>query len=69
MLPEIHLLDVLLYPTEMDVQLVQVLQQGAEGSAFGHLGEGIDILREALATVAELAVGAGDVGVGIVDIA
>ena len=55
--------------TEMDVELVEVLQQGAEGSAFGHLGEGVNILGEALATVAVLAVWSGDVGVGVVDVA
>ena len=38
----------LLHPTEMNIQLVQVLQQGAEGCALGHLGEGIDVLGEAL---------------------
>ena len=59
----------LLHPTEMHIQLVQMFQQGAEGCAFGHLGEGVDILGEALASVAELAVGTGDVGVGVVDVA
>ena len=59
----------LLHSPEMHIQLVQVLQQGAEGCTFGHLGEGVDILGEALATVAELAVGAEDVGVGVVDVA
>lgn len=55
--------------TEMDVQLVEVLQQGAEGGAFGHLGEGVNILGETLATVAVLAVWSWDVGVGVVDVA
>ena len=59
----------LLYPTEVHIQLVQVLQQGAEGCALGHLGEGVDILGEALATVAELAIGTRNVSVGVVDIA
>ena len=54
--------------TEVDVELVEVLQQGAEGGALGHLGEGVDILGEALATIAVFAVGARDVGVGVVDI-
>jgi len=58
----------LFYPTEMHIQFVQVLQQGTKWRALGHLGEGVDILGEALATVAELAVGTGDVGVGVVDI-
>ena len=38
-------------------------------SAYRSFCEGIDIFGEALATVAELAVGTGDVGVGVVDIA
>ena len=59
----------LLHPTEVHIQLVQVLQQGTERRSFGHLGEGVDILGEALATVAELAIGTGDVGVGVVDVA
>ena len=57
------------YATEMDVELMEVLQQGAEGGALGHLGKGIHILGEALASIAVLAVGTGDVGVGVVDIA
>ena len=58
-----------LHPTEMHIQLVQMFQQGAEGCAFGHLGEGVDILGEALATVAKLAVRAGDIGMSIIDVA
>ena len=53
----------------MHIQLVQVLQQGAKGRALGHLGKGVDVLGEALATVTELAIRTGDVGVGVVDIA
>ena len=59
----------LLYAAEVDVELVEVLQEGAERRAFRHLGKGVDIFREALAAVAELTVGAGDVGVGVIDIA
>ena len=59
----------LLHSPEMHIQLVEVLQQGAKGRALGHLGEGVDVLGEALASVTELAVGTGDVGVGVVDIA
>ena len=59
----------LLHPTEMDIQLVQVLQQSSKRRTFGHLGKGIDILGEALAAVAILAVRAGDVGVRVVDVA
>lgn len=36
---------------------------------MGYLGEGIDILREALATVTELAIRTRDVGMGVVDVA
>ena len=59
----------LLHTPEMHIQLVQVLQQGSKRRALGHLGEGVDVLGEALATVAELTVGAGDVGMGVVDVA
>ena len=48
---------------------MQMLQQRSERRAFCHLGESVDILREALATVAELAIGTRDVGVGVVDVA
>ena len=48
---------------------MEVLQQGAKGCSLGHLGKGIDILREALATITELAIRAGDIGVGVVDVA
>ena len=54
---------------EVDVEFVEVLKEDAEGGAFGHLGEGVHILGEALATIAILAIGAGDIGVGVVDIA
>ena len=62
-------LNMFLYSTEMNVQLMEVLKQDAEGCAFGHLGKGVNILGEAFATIAELAIGAGNIGVGIVDIA
>ena len=58
----------LFHSPEMHIQLVQVLQQGSERRALGHLGKGVDILGEALATVAELAVGPRNVGVGVVDV-
>ena len=53
----------------MHIQLVQVLQQRSKGRALGHLGKGVDILGEALATVAELAIRASNVGIGVVDVA
>ena len=59
----------LLNPTEMHVELMEVLKQRTQGRAFGHLGEGVHILGEALAAVAQLAVGAGHVGVRVVDVA
>ena len=49
-------LDMLLYPTEMHIQFMQVLQKGSERGAFRHLGKSINILGEALATVAKLTV-------------
>ena len=64
-----YCLDVLLLTTEMHIQFVQVLQQGAERRTFGHLGEGVNVLGKAFATVAKLAVGTGNVGVCVVDVA
>ena len=55
--------------TEVNIQLMEWLKESAERSACGHLGEGVDILREALATIAELAVRTRDVSVGVVDVA
>lgn len=62
-------LDVFLNSSKVNVQLMQVLKQGAQRGALGHLGEGVHILGEALAAVAQLAVGAGHVGVRVVDVA
>ena len=59
----------LLHPSEMHIQLVEMLQQRSERRALGHLSEGVHVLGEALAAIAVLAVGAGDIGVGIVDVA
>ena len=64
-----YLLDMLLESTEMNIELVQMLKESSERSTSGHLSEGIDILREALATIAELAVRTRDIGVGVVDVA
>lgn len=58
----------LLKPSEMNIQLMQVLKESTQRSALGHHGEGIDVLWEALATIAELAVRTRDVGVGVVDV-
>lgn len=55
--------------TEMHIQLMEMLKECTKRSALGHHGEGIDILRETLATIAELAVRARDIGVGVVDVA
>ena len=49
------------YPTEMHIQFVQVLEQCTERSTLCHLGKGVDILGEALATITELAVRSRDV--------
>lgn len=59
----------LLHATEMNIQFMQVLQQGSKGCSLSHLGKGVDILGEALAAISELAVRARDVGVGVVDVA
>lgn len=56
-------------PTEMHIQLVEAFQKDSEGGAFRHFGKSVDIFGETLATVAEFAIGSGDVGVGVVDIA
>ena len=44
-------------------------EERTEGGAGGHLRKGVDVLREALAAVAEFAVRAGHVGMGVVDVA
>ena len=59
----------LLKSAEMNVELMERLKESAERSALGHHGEGINILWEALATIAELAVRTRDVGVGVVYVA
>lgn len=48
---------------------MQRFKQLAERSACGHHGEGVDILREALAAIAELAIRTRNIGVGVVDVA
>lgn len=72
--PPVHaltilVLDMLLKPSEMYIQLMQVLKESSERCALGHHGEGINILWEALASIAELAVRTWDIGVGVVDVA
>ena len=62
-------LNMLLKSTEMNIQLVKVLKECTERCALGHHGEGVDILREALATIAELTVRTRNIGVGVVDVA
>ena len=58
----------LLHPTEMHIQLMQMLQQRAERRAFRHLGKGVHVFWEALAAIAELAVRTRDIGMRVVDI-
>ena len=55
--------------TEVNVKFVKRFKEFAERGACGHHGEGVDILRETLATIAELTVRTRDVGVGVVDVA
>ena len=58
----------LLYTSKMHVQFVEMFQQCTKRSSLGHLGKGIDILREALATITELTIRTGDIGVSVIDI-
>ena len=46
-------LDSLLHAAEVDVEVVERREECAEGSAGGHLREGVDVLREALAAAAD----------------
>ena len=55
--------------TEMNIQFMQVLNKRTERSACGHLCESIHILREALATIAELAIWTRNIGMRVVDVA
>ena len=59
----------LLHPPEMHIQFMQMLQQRSERRSLGHLGKGVHVLGEALATIAELAIRTRHVGVRVVDIA
>lgn len=59
----------LLKPSEMNIQLMQVLKECTERSTCGHFCESIHILREALATIAELTIRSGNVSMGVVDVA
>ena len=53
---------------EMNVELMERLKESAERSALGHHSEGVDILREALASIAKLAIRTRDIGVGVIDV-
>ena len=55
--------------SKVNVQLMQVFKQGTQRRTFGHLGEGVHILGEALAAVAVLTIRTGNVGVRVVDVA
>ena len=59
----------LLHPTEMHIQLVEMFQQRSKRRAFCHLGKGVHVFGEALAAIAKLAVRTRDVGVRVVDLA
>ena len=61
--------DVLFGAAEVDVEVVERREQRAERGAPRHLRKGVDVLRKALAAVAELAVGTRHVGVHVVDVA
>ena len=53
----------------MNIQFMKVLKERSERCSLGHLSKCIHILREALATIAELAIRTRDIGVGVVDVA
>ena len=59
----------LLHPTEMNVQFMEMLQKRSKRRAFGHLGEGVHVLGETLATIAKFDIGTGYVCVRVVDVA
>ena len=59
----------LLHSPEMNIQFMKVFQERSERRSLGHLGEGVDILGETLASIAELAVGAWNISMSVVDIA
>ncbi len=61
--------DMLLEPTEVNIEFVERGEEFAEGAVFGELREGIDVFRKALAAVAEFSIGTRHVGVGVVDVA
>ena len=52
----------------MNVQFMEVFQQSSKGCSLGHLGEGVDILGEALAAITKLTIRAWNISVGIVDV-
>ena len=55
--------------TEVNVQFMQVLKERSERSSLGHLCESIHILREALATIAELAIRTRNISMCVVNVA
>ena len=59
----------LLNPTGMDIELMEMLQKCAKRCTLCHLGKGIDILGETLATITELTVWTWNISMCIVDIA
>ena len=52
----------------MNIEFVEVLQEGAEGRALGHFGEGIYVLGEALSAISEFSIRTGNIGMGVVNI-
>ena len=57
----------LLKATEVDIELMKMLQEDSERSTLCHLSEGINILGEALAAITELTIGTRNIGVCIID--
>ena len=62
-------LNMLFHPPEVDIQLMERREECAHRRPLRHLSKRVHILREALAAVAELAVGPWDVSVRIIDVA
>ena len=64
----IFALDMLLETSEVNIQFVQMLQKSSKWCTCCHLGKGIDIFGETLATITKLAIRTRDIGVGVVNI-
>ena len=55
--------------TEMNIEFVEMFEKSSQWRAFGHFCKSIHVLREALATIAKLAIWTRYVGVSFADVA